>query len=167
MTRDVAHKLGMTAGAFSELKDACSPLSYASLAEDASQSTTSLATVPDFGLELEAGTLYRFEFFVRFQTAASTTGIALGIDGPADPEFVVYRTQIQIGTASETLQIRRAYNVASAGTSVDQAEENCFGTIFGLIKTTEAGTLVLRYRSEIADSVVTVKSGSCGFLYRL
>jgi hypothetical protein len=190
MSREIAHSLGFTLDRWEKLLaalpvglegppgpegqegpqgDPGPPEGVAVILDaDVSQSTTGLQDVAGLSYALEPNTLYKFLYLIRFRTAAVGTGIALGMNGPLSPTFSTFRVETPLSATAAALQFRRGFNVAVASPSVDAANADCIAQIEGVIRTGLAGgTLLPRYASEVAGSLVTVKQYSCGFLTSL
>jgi hypothetical protein len=135
-------------------------------ADLAANSATALADATGLSFAVVAGQVYRFQFWVIFQSAALTTGIQLSVNAPAS-SALAYNVAIPISATAQVLGFRRAVNVASVGTGVDAITANLLATVEGIIAPTASGTLQLRYSSEIAASAVTIKAQSCGELTTL
>lgn len=131
------------------------------LTADVTNSTVTLADVTSLGFAMAASTDYDFEFFVPFQTAALTTGLALGLNGPGTPSLLAYRVEVPISVATVVLRYGNTYNAEALGTAVDTINVPRLATIQGVIRNgTTAGTLIARFRSEVAASAVVVKAGA-------
>ncbi|MDQ2910171.1 MAG: collagen-like protein, partial [Actinomycetota bacterium] len=136
---------------------------------DDTNSTTTLASATGLDLTLAASTTYSFDYYILFQTAVNTTGIALAVTGPASPSVISYSVYIPVaGDANNALFSGwgTAYDDAVVGTGVQTAATTYLARISGVIKTgASAGTLTPRFRSEVAASTVTLKAGSWGAFY--
>lgn len=132
--------------------------SYAKLASDAINTTVTLA---DVGLSFAAvsGTDYEFEFKVAFRTAATTTGIALALSGPATT-LLAYVIRIPTSATAESVGYRNAFATELLTTAIDAAATPRLAVVSGLVRASAGGTVALRFRSEVAASEVRVLSGS-------
>ena len=128
-----------------------------------SNQTTALANV-GIGFQLAADRHYTFEFEGGYTTAAATTGLGLAVNGPANP------TRVRMLVALATSATTAAYGGASAYDTVVLATTGPGATpmpfrVSGNISTgAESGPFLLRFRSEVAGSAVTILSGSYGKL---
>jgi hypothetical protein len=133
---------------------------------DQSNSTTTLADVTDLGFPVSANADYWFEFIVVFQTAATTTGIRLDLNGPASPTYIVWWREIPLSAqtaGTDNIQDRQlvAWQGDAATGSIGVANQNFVARITGILRNgANAGTLQLQFASEVAGSAVTVKAGS-------
>lgn len=132
--------------------------SYAKLASDATNTTVTLA---DAGLSfaVTSGTDYEFEFKVAFRTAATTTGIALALSGPATA-LLAYSMRIPTSATAESMAFRNAFAAELLTTAIDAAATPRLAVIAGLVRPSAGGTVALRFRSEVAGSEVRVLAGS-------
>lgn len=134
---------------------------------DRSTTSTSYSDITDLSFAVEANTDYNFICRLVFQSAATTTGFAFSVNGPASPTFIEYTVGYQTvanATASTTLMTMRhdtAYNAMATTTSAIAASANLRATIEGTLSNgANAGTVSLRYLSEVNGSAITVKKGS-------
>lgn len=133
----------------------------AKLLVDASSSTVTPVDVTGLGFSAAANTDYDFEFFIPFQSAALTTGIVLSLGGPASPALLSWRCEVPISATSSALRYGSTYNVETVGTAVEQIGVPRLATISGVLRNgATAGTVVARFRSEVAASAVVVKAGA-------
>jgi len=133
---------------------------------DSTATTTALIDVAGLSFSVKANMTYMFKFLVIFQTALTTTGINLAVNGPASPTRVVYNIQTPTSTTAVTNSINRAYDAGTATTGIDTSSVDTLAIIDGvLVNGTTAGTLIVRVASEVAGSVVKIKAGSCGMLH--
>jgi hypothetical protein len=128
---------------------------------------TTLADATGLSFTLTSGRFYSFQFWIRFSTAATTTGAQFAINAPAN-SYLVYRTETSLTAAAAgapTFRTARAVNVGTASASVDAIGGDVLCVISGMVKPTAGGTLIVRQATEVSLSALTVKAGSCGVLY--
>jgi hypothetical protein len=135
------------------------PWSWTKLAADVANSTVTLAPVTGLSFTALANTTYLVELIGTFQSAATTTGIALALDIPSGSVsgLLLHPTS---GTAlGGTEQI--ADNASTgATTGVRAANSNVAVTARWIIAIGATGGAVqLNFRSEVAASAVTMKAG--------
>lgn len=145
-----------------------SPELYALLAADATNSTTTPAAVPSFGVTLEVSAIYEFEIVLRSQSAATTTGLQFQVTGPTSQiSWVVYEAEYMTGTTLATSNVTRqtlnalATNIAATAAPV--ANTDFLIRVKGRMQTTSvapASDIGISFNSEVAASQVTIKSGS-------
>lgn len=134
------------------------------LTADRTNSALALADATGLNFAVTAGKFYGFKFLVMFQTAATTTGIQLAVNAPAN-NFIVYRVETPTSLTATTDSSRRAVNTGAATTAIDAANANTLAVIEGLVNPTANGTLIVRFGSEVASSNAVIKAGSIGFLW--
>lgn len=131
-------------------------------------STTNFADVTGMSFPMMASTIYQFHFDIIFQTAAKTTGIGLGVNGPASPSFVLVRTEIPTSLTAVTQGMARAYDTGTSSTAIDLQNANCYAKCYGFVSNgTNAGNLVLRFKSEVGTSQVSIMPGTMGRFWRV
>ena len=122
-------------------------------------SSTTLADVSSMSVQLAPNSTYRITLYVRFQSAANTTGIRLGLTTPTGSTI---SAQVSIPVkADSTSGVLQGSIIASGdsvlGTGVEAANTPYIATIFGVVSTgATGGSLQLRAASEINGSAVTV-----------
>jgi len=143
----------------------------------ADDATTGTALVNATGLDLAlaANTTYSFEYYILFQTAATTTGLSVAVNGPASPTLISYTAQVpgelvgNGGGAPGTGMYSdwgTALDDQITATGVQAANTTYVAHVSGVIRTgATAGTLRPRFRSEVNGSAVTIKTYSWGALY--
>lgn len=128
---------------------------------DISNNTTAYTDVTGLSWSVSASTNYEYSCSVIVDTAATTTGAQFGINGPASPTALTSTFNVASSATAVQMYSHTAYNSA---TSVPTASQGAVRTIYefnGDFKNgTNAGTLAMRYRSEIASSAVNVRTGS-------
>lgn len=128
-------------------------------------SNTTWVTDPHLTFSLTANTDYEFGFSIAFTSAALTTGLQLALTGPASPTLFAADIRVPISKTAEVQVKARAYDDPALGTAVDVINVPLLATITGLIRVgATAGSLAVRFRSEINASAVTLKQGSVGRL---
>lgn len=131
------------------------------LSADVFQTTVTLADVTGLQIPVTAGQDFEFEWLIAFRTAATTTGLALTINGPAN-SLLAFQVRVPISATAEVVRHGGAFNAEALGTGVDAANAPRLAVIRGVIRPTANGDLIPRYRSEIAGSEVRVLAGSTG-----
>jgi hypothetical protein len=102
-----------------------------------------------------------FEFHIIFRSAATTTGIALAVNGPSGPAAIVVQRQIPTSLTAVTMGQARAYNSGAASSGVDVINADNLAILQGILRNgANSGTVILRFASEVAGSTVTVRAGS-------
>lgn len=131
---------------------------------DEAISSGSFVDCADLKFDIAANTSYRFRFSGAYFTALSTTGLQLSVNGPASPAFLAFTGRIYTTNTTVFAAVGGAYDAAIANTASSGATLLPFD-LEGTITTGAAGgVLVLRVRTEVAASAVTIKRGSLGEL---
>lgn len=127
---------------------------------DRQNTTTTFANVTNLTLTVNASTAYTFHCQLHYTTAVGTTGLQLSINGPASPTAMRYSVHIATTATAVHNSSQLAYDTVvnpatSLGTTALPAE--IFGTLENGLN---AGTLAIRFRSEINASAVNILRGS-------
>lgn len=133
------------------------PWTFTALANDAANSTITLADAPGMNFLAVLGT-YIVEAWLPFQSAATTTGIAVALDVP--PGSLVYGLGHHATTATTLGSSEQIADNATTGatTGVRAVNTPTLYRASWLVFAT-AGAVQLRFRSEVAASAVTLKAG--------
>lgn len=121
--------------------------------------SVSLATVAGMNIQLSANTTYRITYFIRFQSAATGTGIRVGLLAPAGSSIsATVSIPVRSDSTSGVLQGAIITSGDSVlGTGVEAANTPYVATIFGMVQTgATPGVLSLQFATEINGSQVTV-----------
>lgn len=141
------------------------PWVWSKLAADVSNSTVTLAT-GNLSFTAVASTTYLVQFYGTFQSAATTTGIAVALDIPSGSVTGQVIHSITATTGNFMEQIADAATTG-ATTGVRAATTNVPIRGWWIIAVgVTGGTVTLQFRSEVATSAVTLKSGLCALGYR-
>ncbi len=121
----------------------------------------SIADVTGLSFPVVNGTRYWFEFWIRYTSAAGTTGSRWSINGPSQNELT-YDSEYALTTTSKTFNVGNiAYDVpAASNASSPQTTGGNLAWISGIIRPTADGTVIARFASEIASSAIVAKAGS-------
>lgn len=125
---------------------------------NANATANTLADVAGLSFSVLANTTYRFRFMVLFDAAATTTGARWTLNGPT-AALLGYKATTPLTTATERTEYMNTYNAGSPAASSALVTGN-IAVIEGVIRPSVAGTVVLRFASEVASSAITVKAGS-------
>lgn len=130
-------------------------------------SSTSLSNITALVCALEANATYEVTAYVKFQSAATTTGLNLGFTVPtgATP-FLEVEVPIVNTAAASALKLNHpaagsttAGNVTGTGTTAINSDHTA--TIKGVVSMGgTAGNLQLQFASEVGSSAVTLQVGS-------
>jgi hypothetical protein len=130
------------------------------LGADVTNSTTTLANATGLSIALAANSTYALNVQVMFQTAATTTGIRLTQTVPSGAT-VVAQWDTPTSLTARTLANQRAADAGAASTAMDVANANTLaaGTLL-VVTGASAGSLQIRFASEVAASNAVIKAGS-------
>lgn len=135
------------------------PWTWQRLAADVANSTTTLSAATGLGFNAAANTAYLVEVLGTFQTAATTTGIALALDIPSGSVSGIMLHMASTTGVTGSEQVADSAT-AAASSGVRAAGPNIpllarFIVVVGAV----AGPVQLQFRSEVAASAVTLKAG--------
>lgn len=141
---------------------------FINLASDVSNSTVTPADITGFSFTAEANTSYVVRLYGLATFAATTTGIGIVADAPDGATVVSGRVTNQL--ASQTLtSMQQTADASIAGTTTTNGTGTSGNPAIALttyvegvwlVSVVTGGTVKLQFRSEIATSNVTVKTGS-------
>lgn len=127
------------------------------LGSDVVNSTTSFADVTGLQFPVIAGEKYEFKFFFIYTSAATTTGAAFSVNGPALTSLN-YISTATISSTSIFNQVRDTYNAGVASSNSIFSILN-IGLVEGVIECSASGNVVARFASGVGGSAITVKGG--------
>jgi hypothetical protein len=137
------------------------PWSYVTLAADVATTLTTLSDVADLTFAAAANTTYRVELFGSFQTAATATGLGIGLDVPADAQIMGMTTLSSSNTALQHV-VQRADDVIVAPSSAVGAANTAYPLWGGydVIVGATGGDVMVRIRTEVSGSAATLRAGT-------
>lgn len=122
-------------------------------------SNTTFVTIPALQINAVAGTTYKFEINLLYDTAATTTGITLSLGGTATGTIVSYVTLPVNNTAGAANAFSgpiSAINGVVTSTGVGTIGIQYYGKIEGIFIATTSGTFYPQFRSEVNASQVRI-----------
>ncbi|HJT92446.1 MAG TPA: hypothetical protein VJ777_10940 [Mycobacterium sp.] len=138
-----------------------SPSTVIRLDGDVSNNATAFADATGLSFIANPNSDYLIEAFLVYVAAATTTGLNLGINGPASPVGVLGEWRAYTSATAALLRQFTAYNSGTPTTGVLAASSPQFAQFTAMIRTNAAGgPVTLRFASEVAGSAVTIKAGS-------
>ncbi len=159
-------------------------LKTAALAADQSNSTTTLTELTGLSQTISPGT-YVFQYFIRYQAAATTTGVRYAVNYTGTTTFFIWNWRgVDVSAAASTAAAdqdevlatgavqwnfaSRAKSTTTRGTtlSVDTANADMFALVEGVMTVTTAGDLELWHGSEVA-AASTTKAGTSLILTKI
>lgn len=141
------------------------------LASDLSPSaSTTLADVTGLAFSVVAGVTYKFEFSLIYRSAATTTGIKIGLTCPASPTYLAANVSI-FGRAADAAGTAVFFGTIKASgdsvvsDTVEEASVDYEAIVRGTLVNVTDGSLQLQWATEVGASGVTPKAGSAGRLW--
>lgn len=135
---------------------------YVSLGADVTNSNASFANVTGLSWAVSASTGYDIECHVSYTAAATTTGLGISWTGPSSPTLTTAR--MLSGLTSQTVGGTTVQGNDTGSTttgSVAASPTLNHADFHGTWKNgANAGTLQIRFKSEVAASAIVVKAGS-------
>ena len=142
----------------SEAGGGSDPWTWQKLAADVANSTTTLAAVTGLSFTAVANTTYLVEVVGTFQSAATTTGIALALDIPSGSVSgqVIHPSSATALSGTE----QNADNATTGATTGVRASATNAPVMASFIVAVggTGGPVQLQFRSEVAASAVTMKA---------
>jgi hypothetical protein len=130
---------------------------------DQSTNTTTVQDVTELWFPVEANRTYNFEFVTISSAAATTTGVAHALNYPTAATVIAGYTIPTSATATSYGVLTTTSPVIPANSAGTTLVRN---TIHGTLVTgSTAGTLQLRFASEVNASEVVIRAGSYGRLW--
>jgi hypothetical protein len=142
---------------------------------DQTFTTATLANVTNMSFAVASGQDYYFKFIVPFTSAATTTGLGLGLTCPALTGFIAATVTIPrlVDTAGTTPASSPVFvgQITSSGDSVVSDASPAItvvnvAIVEGILSNPSAsGTLQLQAKTEVAASNIVLKKGAYGEIY--
>lgn len=115
--------------------------------------------VTGLSFPVDANRTYYFKFIIDYTAAATTTGSRWSINGPSFSRLS-YVSTYSLTTVSNTFNTCVAYDTPAASNTSSAVVTGNISIIEGIISTTNSGTIIARFASEVASSAITAKTGS-------
>jgi hypothetical protein len=166
-----------SAGLFSQASDGITQLDasvYVTPNSTQSSSSQSPVDITGMSFAMTANSIWEVHAFITFQSAATTTGIRIGYNSPADCtpmlEVVVPIVSTDAASALRGLFPRATSSNTGivVGTGVTAINSNHTAYVTGIIRCgATAGNFSLQFASEVTSSSVTIRAGSTMKYWRL
>jgi hypothetical protein len=143
------------------------PWTWLKLGSNVANSTTALAAVTGLSFTAAANTTYLVEVIGAFQSAATTTGMAIALDIPSGS--IIGQARVNISATAMTALEQIADNATtgvSTGVRAVAANVPVTGKFLVAIGAT-GGTVQLQFRSEVAASAITMQANLTALGYRV
>lgn len=143
-------------------------LSTATTTTSPANSTTTLADATGLSFSVTANTTYHITGTIVFQSAATTTGIGLALNAPTGSTVCGTFHHMTAATTMGGGGFVGIDTASQISTGVPTANTNCAANVSAMVRTSStAGTVQLRFRSEIAGSAVTLRANMCSLSARV
>lgn len=145
------------------------PIAIQKRTADTTYATTTDVDLGDMGFNVTSGQYYKFEYTIIYQTAATTTGLSLGLTFPA---VTVQASHVSMGGfAGNGTDAAFEGDISTSGTrvlstDVSAANTNFIATVTGVIVPSANGQVKLQWSPEAAANA-TIKQGSTLTVWRL
>lgn len=142
------------------------PWTVLKLGSNAAISTTAFGNVSGMSFTANANTWYEVECYGAYQSAATTTGMALALDIPSG---TVQGTTITHSTAVAVVGAQQIADATTTGATAGVATANTDTPVFAKFMIQvggTGGTVQLMMRSEVASSAVTLQANKFAMKYR-
>lgn len=118
-----------------------------------------IADVTGLSFPVLTGGTYWFEAIIPYTAAALTTGSRWSVSGPAGPTLLSYRSEYTLTATTLTDNCAAAYDTPAAANASSLLTGN-LATLWGIIKASANGTVIVRFASEVASSAIVAKAGA-------
>jgi hypothetical protein len=116
--------------------------------------------VTGLSFAVTGGNTYWFKFVIQYTAAASATGSRWAINGSAAPTLITYQSEYTLTTTTSTRNAMvQAYDSPAACNATSVVAQN-MAIIQGIIKPSQADTIIARFASEVSGSAIVAKAGS-------
>lgn len=122
-------------------------------------SANTIADVTGLSFNVAAGVPYHFYALIPYTAGATTTGSRWSINGPATPTMLNYKSSYTLSATTQTVNYATAYDIPAA-CNADELTAGNVAIIEGVIIPSAAGTVTVRFASEVSDSAVVAKAGA-------
>lgn len=144
------------------------PWNWTKLAADVANNSVTLAPVTGLSFAAAANSSYVVELIGAFQSAATTTGLAIALALPAGASVAGLAHHAISLTALAPVEQLASAATPGATSGVRAAATNIPVVGRWIVQTgAAAGNVQLQFRSEVAASAVTMKAGLTAFGWRL
>lgn len=118
-----------------------------------------LADCTGLSFAVASGTRYRFYALIWYTSAAGTTGSRWTLNGPTFTNLA-YTSTYSLTATTKTFNTAVAYSIPAASNATSPQTAGNIAIIEGTVLPSAAGTVVVRFASEVANSAITCKAGS-------
>lgn len=134
--------------------------SRTAIASNVANSTVTISDCTGLSFAVSASTKYWFRAVVFYSSAATSTGSRWSIQGPASPTALAFRVESTLtATTQANYEGLVAYDTPATASASSLTAGN-IAIIEGRIQPSAAGTVIVRFASEIGGSAITALAGS-------
>ncbi len=138
------------------------------LGSDVANSTTSYADVTGLNFPVVANSTYTFRALVSYTAALTTTGSRWSVNGGSLTfSNLNYSSRYTLTSTSETANGGVTAFDSPAAANASSLTDGNLAVIEGNITVTSAGTVAIRFASEVGASAITAKAGSVLYYQKL
>ncbi len=131
------------------------------LASDLASTSTSFVDATGLSFPVVAFGIYSFVFTVLWKASSTSSGLGLGLTGPASPAHLGMMQVMPISFSNIDTTFARSYDQAIASSSVNDANADMLATLKGIfVNGANAGTLQLRRKNQGGNVTTTILAGS-------
>ena len=135
------------------------------LTQDLNSVAVALSNATGLGFSVLSGIPYAYQFQVLFRTPATTTGLGLAVTHPAGVgAYTAKIPHAADGSDSHWEGHGTASDDPILSTGVQAANTDYLAQVQGVLTPSSDGTIQLRFRTEVANSRVSLRAGSWGWL---
>lgn len=125
---------------------------------NANVTPNTIADVTALSFAVISGKTYWFDIVIPYTSAAITTGSLWSINGPATT-LLNFTSRYTLTATTETVNYCSAYDTPVASNAASLTVGNV-ARLTGILTTSAAGTVIVRFASGISSSAITAKAGS-------
>lgn len=118
-----------------------------------------LADIDGLSFGVFAGQTYWFEATIAYTSAATTTGSRWTINGPTF-DLLAYTADWSLTGSTRTVRNEVTYDSPATSNASSADTTGNIALIRGIVKPNDAGSIVVRFASEVGGSAITAKAGS-------
>jgi len=135
--------------------------------EDFTTAVTTLRDVTGLSFELDAYSIYRFDYLISFTSPSLIVGVHFALGGPTSPKWLAALLTVPVSLSAVAYAVHRGYDEGGPTSGIDMTQARTPAVIEGMIETgVDSGTLKVRFASGLAGTTVRVEAGSSGLLYK-
>lgn len=120
-----------------------------------------IADITGLSFPVTGGSVYWFQFWIPYTSAAAATGCRFSINSAATITSLFYTSKYSLTTTTQTInQGLSTFDSPATTSGSSPATLVGIATIEGVIIPTNSGTVIARFASEVANSAITAKAGA-------